>query len=331
MGVTRYKKIAIVYDWIDKWGGVERVLLTLHEMFPETEFYVSYYDPEKASWAKNLKIRTSFIQNLPKLIRGSRMASLPFYPYAFEAFNFSSYDLVISVTSSFAKSIITRPETLHICYLLTPTRYLWVSPDDYIKNRILRSFLSPYLTKLRNWDFIAAQRPDKIISISQTVAGRCKKYYQRESEVIFPPFDVDYWKNIKSQFPISPSTSSGSRAKSRDNFQTNFKFQITNSKKYYLVVSRLEPYKRVDLVIQLINLLVQSRQLNQQLIIVGEGSQLDKLRREAGENVTFLNKALRRYDVVKYELKHNSEKFGLKNVERYSKNKFAEKFSSFLK
>ena len=124
------KKIAIVYDWLDKWGGVERVLLTFHEMFPEADWFTSYVDEKKATWIydlrfKNSKIHTSFIQKLPSFIKNNRILSLPFYSYAFESFDFSHYDLVISITSSFAKGIITKPGTQHICYLLTPTRWLW--------------------------------------------------------------------------------------------------------------------------------------------------------------------------------------------------------------
>ncbi|PIP62486.1 glycosyl transferase, partial [Candidatus Roizmanbacteria bacterium CG22_combo_CG10-13_8_21_14_all_35_9] len=256
------KKIAIVYDWIDKWGGVERVLLTLHEMFPEATFYTSYFDSEKASWARDLRIETSFIQRLPKIIRGRRIVSLPLYPYAFESFNFNKFDLVISVTSSFAKSIITQPRTKHICYLLTPTRYLWSHQKDYFKKNIVNSY---YLEKLKDWDFITAQRPDKIISISETVKNRCNKYYHRKSEVIYPPFDIEYWKKI-----------------------SNLKSQMSNlnlkSKNYFLIVSRLEPYKKIDLAVKVFN------RLKDNLIIVGEGSEENNLRRISGKNIIFLSK-----------------------------------------
>ena len=197
--MTKPKRIAIVYDWIDKWGGVERVLLTLHKMFPEAVFYTSYFDSVKAGWAKDLKIKTSFIQKLPDFIKKSRIASLPFYPFAFESFNFNEFDLVISVTSSFAKSIITQPKTKHVCYLLTPTRFLWSHKKDYLNNRLVSYLVHGYLEKTKKWDYVAAQRPDKIISISQAVADRCLKYYKRRSEVIYPPFNIDYWREIKSK------------------------------------------------------------------------------------------------------------------------------------
>lgn len=260
-------RTAIVYDWVDKWGGVERVLLTLSEMFPQADWYTSYYDPEQAPWAKNLNFKTSFIQKLPSLIRKNRLLSLLFYPYAFESFNFSNYDLVISVSSSFAKSVITKPGTLHICYLLTPTRYFW-KPEMYF-GKLFRKLDNLIIRKFQSWDFVAAQRLDHIISISKTVNKRVKKFYKRDSEVIYPPFDPNYWQNIKSQIANSK-------------LQTNPKFQMLNAK-FYLVVSRLEPYKRVDLVVQLF------KHLNENLVIVGKGSMLVTLKRNAGKNVTFFS------------------------------------------
>ena len=253
-------KIAIVYDWFDKWGGVERVLLTLHKMFPKADFFSSYFDPQKASWACQFDIKTSFIQKLPKLIRESRIVSLPLYPFAFEAFDFSGYNLVVSVSSSFAKGVITKPKTVHICYLLTPTRFLWHQEKDYLSAGNQR-ILSPYIKYLKDWDQVSAQRPDYIISLSKTVADRCRRYYQRESEVIYPPFNEDKWSNIKNTNKIS---------------------NITKNK-YFLVVSRLEPYKKVDLVID-----VFSRLKDKYLIVVGKGSEEKKLKKIAGVNIQFL-------------------------------------------
>ncbi len=398
------KKIAIVYDWIDKWGGVERVLLTLHEMFPQAEFYTSYYDDKKALWAKDLNINTSFIQKLPKFIKGIRIASLPFYPYAFESFDFSGYDLVISVTSSFAKSIITKRGTRHICYLLTPTRFLWSQESDYFKNATIKSLLSPYLSTLRDWDYVAAQRPDQIISISQTVADRCKKYYKRDSTVIYPPFDISYWNNIKQNVILErPKGATRLPARQVESFMRMTK----DSQKYFLVVSRLEPYKKVGLVIETFKDLVTLPSMQRsskdgetdskyQLVIAGEGSKEQKLKQMAGKSVTFLSKltdeelgylythaealimpqeedfgyvsleaqffscpviaykkggaaetvrdgktgmffseqtekslkeALMQFDMVKYELKNSTKEFGIKNVERFGKEKFVKQFS----
>ncbi len=260
-------KIAIVYDWIDKWGGVERVLLTLREMFPEAVFYTSYYDSRKAEWAKDLNIKTSFIQKFPSFIKTNRILSFPFYPFAFESFNFTGFDLAISVTSSFAKSVITRPETKHICYLLTPTRYLWTDPEIYLGHGIKHTLLGPYLAYLKKWDFVAAQRPDKIVAISKNIQDRCQKYYKRESTVIYPPFDTESWAKIKNQ---------------KSKIKTTYQISNITNKKYHLVVSRLEPYKRVDIAVQTFN------RLGTLLVIVGQGSEEKRLKSAARKNVQFI-------------------------------------------
>lgn len=249
-------KTAIVYDWIDKWGGVERILLILHDLFPQAPFYTSYRNHQNSTWANKLLVRQSFIQKLPSFIKKHRPISVPFYPFAFESFNFSNFDLVISISSSFAKSVITRPETLHINFCLTPTRFLWHQKDLYVTSGVAKL----YLKYLRRWDQIAAQRPDQIISISKTVQKRVKEIYGRESDMIYPPFDIDYWNNIKK----------------------GMSFARTDLK-YYLIVSRLEPYKRVDLAVQTFHNLPEKK-----LIIVGKGTQKKKLKKSAPCNVQFL-------------------------------------------
>ena len=269
------KKIAIVYDWLDKWGGVERVLLTLYEMFPQAFFFTSYFDKEKASWAKDFKIKTSFIEKLPAFIKKSRFLSFPFYPLAFESFDFSEYDLVISITSSFAKGVIVKTPVKHIVYLLTPTRFLWVMPENYYLAGFKKLIISSYLNYLKKWDHACIQRADKIITISKTVHDRCQKYYQRESEVLYPPFDIKYWKNIKNQ--ISPSDSEGK--------MTNQNSKLIKMKEpFFLVISRLESYKKVDLVIKVFN------KRKENLVVVGEGSKEKKLKKIASKNITFLKK-----------------------------------------
>lgn len=278
-------KTAIVYDWIDKWGGVERVLLTMAKMFPKADFYTSYYDPEAAPWAKNLKIKTSFIQKLPNSIKKNRILSLPFYPYAFELFNFSGYDLVISISSSFAKSIITKPHTLHICYLLTPTRYFWLDTETYLDNPF-KQLGKIRLKKYQEWDCVAAQRPDQIISISKEVQQRVKKFYKRNSEVIYPPFDVEYWEKIK---------------------QGTLKIRQKDSK-FFIVVSRLEPYKKIDLAINVFN------KLKAKLIIVGKGTQMSKLKRLAGNNIEFHSDLS---DLELAKLYNNAEALVMPQVEEF--------------
>lgn len=277
-------KIAIVYDWIDKWGGVERLLLALHHMFPDAPFYTSYYDQKKAVWAKNIHIHESFMKRLPNVIKKNRILSIPFYPFAFETLDFNEYDIVISVSSSFAKGIITLPSTKHINICLTPTRFLWQHKNSYFTSKLL----DPYAAYLMRWDYDVAQRPDHIIAISKTVQIRIKETYHRDSEVIYPPFDSEYWKKINSEIshrhprPASPLEV----WRSGDRGSINIDSRLRRNDNYFLVVSRLEPYKNVELVLRLFK---QSKHRN--LIIVGDGTQFQSLQQYKSSNITFLKHA----------------------------------------
>ncbi len=248
-------KTAIVYDRVNKFGGAERVLLTLHEMFPDAPLYTSVYDEENASWAKVFpKIYTSFLQKIPFAKNNHELLGW-LMPLVFEQFDFGGYDLVISVTSEAAKGIITRPGTTHICYCLTPTRYLWSGYEEYFKNPILFFFSKPIIKYLRIWDKIAAKRPDKMITISTEVQKRIMKYYKRDSEIIYPPVS---------------------------DFLVNKNDATTIVKNYYLIVSRLVPYKKVDLAIRVFN------ENKKELYIVGTGSENSKLKSISKSNIKFL-------------------------------------------
>jgi glycosyltransferase involved in cell wall biosynthesis len=250
-------KVALVYDRVNKWGGAERVLLALHKMFPQAPLFTSVYNQEKAPWARVFKIKTSFLQNFPKAKTAHELYAF-LMPLAFESFNFDDYNLVISVTSEAAKGIITKPKTKHICYCLTPTRYLWSGYNDYFKSSLFKLLSKPAVSYLRSWDKIAAQRPDEYIAISTEVQKRIKKYYGRDSEIIYPPSEM-----------------------------ANGKWQMANSDKtgdYFLIVSRLTNfYKRVDIAIKACN------ELKLPLKIVGSGLDEEKLRRIAGSTVEFLS------------------------------------------
>lgn len=235
-------RTALVYDRVNKWGGAERVLLAFHEIFPEAPLFTSVYDAKNAPWARAFpKIHTSFLQKIP-FAKGNHELFPFLMPIAFESFSFDDYELVISVTSEAAKGIITKPGTRHVCYLLTPTRYLWSGYAGYFNNPVLRFFSKPVINYLRSWDKIAAERPDTVIAISTEVQRRIRKYYNRNSEVVFPPLTLETGR--------------------------------VNSKegKYYLVVSRLVPYKKVGLVVKAFN------KLKYPLVIVGKGSEEIKLR-----------------------------------------------------
>lgn len=181
------KRVALVYDWVGKWGGAERVLLTLHEMFPDAPLYTGVYDPILAPWAKVFpKIYAPKINFKHEWFPG-------LFPLIFESYNFDQYDLVISVSSFAAKGIITKPHTTHINYCLTPTRFLWSHYEQYSSELgVVGKFLTrPIFKYLKYWDKLASRRPDKIISISKTVQARVKKYYGLDSEVIYPPVNTD--------------------------------------------------------------------------------------------------------------------------------------------
>jgi len=264
------KKIAICYDWIDKWGGVERLLMTLSKMYPDATFYTSVYDEKKALWANSLRIKTSFLQRFPAFIKNNRVLSLLFYPIAFESFDFKKYDVVISVSSSFAKSVITLSPTKHVNICLTPMRFLWLFPQNY-SSKSLRFFAKPFITHLKKWDMIAAQRPDSMLSISKTVHERVKNIYDRDSTVIYPPFDTEYWKKINLELKTRNLIAA---------LDTKYKILST---KYFLVVSRLEPYKRVDLVLETFMQLSK-----QNLVVVGDGSLLKAYQKHASSNIQFV-------------------------------------------
>ncbi|PJC27959.1 glycosyltransferase family 4 protein [Candidatus Shapirobacteria bacterium CG_4_9_14_0_2_um_filter_39_11] len=247
-------KVALVYDRVNKIGGAERVLEALHEIFPDAPLYTAVYNPKTAPWAEKFNVIPSFLNKFPFAKRSHEV--YPWLtPLAFESFDFSEFEVVISVTSEAAKGIITKPKTLHICYCLTPTRYLWSGYEDYFKNEVFRFFTKPVVSYLRRWDKIAAQRPDVFVAISKNVQQRIKKYYGRDSEVIYPPVDIDKFPISNSQFPIG---------------------------EYFLIVSRLVPYKKVNIAIQAFN------KLGLPLKVVGTGREMGRLKRMAKKNIEFL-------------------------------------------
>ena len=257
-------KVALVYDRVNKWGGAERVLLALHEIWPDAPLFTGVYNPESAKWADVFEVKPSLIDKLI-FTRTRHELFAWLMPFGFENFLFDDYDLVISVTSAEAKGIITKPKTLHICYCLTPTRYLWSNEQQY-RNSIhpaIRWIADPVLAHLRKWDKVAASRPDDYVAISEYVSDRIKRYYNRDSVVIYPPVSILLEANSKGVNVTHPTG-----------------VQIKN---YYLVVSRLVKYKKVDLVIK------ACEQLKYPLVIIGTGSEKDYLQTLAGSNTTFIS------------------------------------------
>ncbi|MBI4099771.1 glycosyltransferase [Candidatus Microgenomates bacterium] len=246
-------KVALVYDRVNKWGGAESVLLALHDLWPEAPLYTSVYDKEATPWADVFDVRTSFLQKLPL-----PKTAHEYYPYlmgiAFESFDFDAYDLVISVTHEFAKAIITKPKTYHLCYCLNPVGYLWSGFHDYFlgKSDFFKAITAPLISYLRWYDGIVAQRPDQYLAISKTVQARIKKYYCRNSDVIYPPVNLSMEKTQKG------------------------------GDKFFLIVSRLAAEKRLDLAIAAFN------KLGWPLKIIGVGREGDRLKKKAKGNIKFL-------------------------------------------
>lgn len=253
------KKVALVYDRVNKWGGAERVLLSLHDLFPKAPLYTSVYNPKSAPWASVFDVRPSFLQQIPQATSRHELLA-PFMPMAFESFSFDEYDLVISLTSEAAKGIITKPRTHHLCYCLTPTRYLWSGYEDYFSHKTLRMLSASTVKYLKKWDKIASWRPDTIVAISKEVQKRIKKYYDRESDVIYPGLTLDFKQET------------GKQHSKKDNG-------------FFLIVSRLSKftkYKRIDLAIQAFS------ELKLPLKIVGGGSWEKDLKKMAGPTIEFL-------------------------------------------
>jgi len=247
-------KVALVYDRVNKFGGAEKVLIALHTLFPKAPLYTSVYSRKNADWAKIFKVRSSFLQRFT-FTHTIHEKLAPFMPFVFESFDFSAYDLVISVTSESAKGIVTHPPTRHLCICLTPTRYLWSGYKEYFSNTLYRALSYPVVMYLRHWDIQAASRPDIIVGISTAVQKRIQKYYKRSSELIFPP--VEFNTRIKKPKEVKKEP-------------------------FFLVVSRLVRYKRIDIAIRAAN------KLGKTLIVIGAGHEEENLKKIAGPTVTFL-------------------------------------------
>ena len=223
------KKIAIICDWIKDWWWAELVLAQLLEIFPYADIFTSVFWQEKNPIFKWRKITTSFIQYIPILNKSHKLA-LTLRPQVFESFDLSEYDIVISSSSAESKWVITKPNCLHICYCHTPTRYFWSHYHEYINymefgllNPVWKWLMPKLVNKLRKWDFVAAQRPDFFVANSLNTQNRIKKYYNRDSEVIYPCI--------------------------------NTKDFIFSDKKedYYLYLWRCIPYKKFDLIVDTFN------------------------------------------------------------------------------
>lgn len=255
-----WKRPALVHDWLTFRGGAEKVLEAVLDLLPGAPVHTLVHNPAlfEGSPIAKAEIRTSFLQRMPWAQRHYR-SYLPLMPMAIEQFDLAGHDLIISLSDAVAHGVLTAPDQFHVNYIFTPMRYAWPLYHDYLRAAGLvsgpRSWAARLLLhNLRLWDRLAADRVDHFIAISEWVARRVERYYRREAEVVYPPVDVDRFN------PISPRGS------------------------YYMTVSRLVPYKKVDLIVEAFN------QLDRPLLIVGEGPQEDRLKSMAGPNVELLGR-----------------------------------------
>jgi glycosyltransferase involved in cell wall biosynthesis len=249
-------RVAIVHDFLVNFGGAEQVTLTLSEMFPDAPIYTLLYHRRLDKLFPNKKIIVSPLQRWFETFHIPTKFLLPWMAGAIEGFNFSGYDLVISSNNSFAGGIITEPETVHISYCHSPTRYLWDAYHTYINEQRLpnlaKNVVRQMLHRLRIWDKLSAGRPSLYLANSVHVQKRIHKYYRRDSVVVYPPVDTN---------KISPKKSNAG---------------------YFLILSRLSNYKRIDLAVLACNA------LKLPLVIIGEGESRRGLERLAGSTIEFL-------------------------------------------
>lgn len=252
-------KIALVHDWLPFMGGAERVLTNFLDIYPNAPIYTTICNRSKMEGVlKDANIITSSLQKKNKEIENHRKL-FPFMMTAIESFNLNDYDIVLSDSSSVAKGAITRPDTMHICYCHSPMRYAWEFSHEYAgkmvgKGGIKAKLLSYFLTGVRLWDNASSDRVDYFIANSENVAKRIWKHYRRESVVIHPPVRCNL-------------------------------FNISNvDEDYFLIVSRLQEYKRIDLAIEVFN------KLGLPLVIIGDGPDREKLKKMAKGNIKFLGR-----------------------------------------
>ncbi|AJA46753.1 glycosyltransferase [Clostridium pasteurianum DSM 525 = ATCC 6013] len=251
-------KVALVHDWLTNMGGAERVVINFKEIYKDSPIYTTLYNPEKLDEElKNIDVRTSFLQNEKNLKKGHQ-SLLPFMPMAFESFDLNEYDIILSSSSSCAKGVVTNPNSMHVCYCHTPMRYGWEFYYEYANNwdmkKIKRNMLKYFINYIRVWDNVSSNRVDYFIANSQNVARRIWKHYRRESVVIHPP--------VRCKL-----------------------FNISDiDEDYFLILSRLVPYKKVDLAVKAFN------ELGLPLVVIGDGVERQKLESIAKDNIKFLGR-----------------------------------------
>jgi glycosyltransferase involved in cell wall biosynthesis len=293
-------RIALAHDYLIRMGGAERVLFQLHKLFPEAPIYTLLYDKEEmGGYFKNADIRVSFLQKFPRFFKNDQKHLLPFSPIAVETFDLRDFDLIISSSSAFAKAIITRPGTVHVCYCHSPAGFLW--DGGYLNQlrlgfirRCLAGFLIHYL---RIWDKSSSKRVDYFIANSKSTREKIKKYYRGEATVVYPPAPLadmnEFFESYRNQIFAGPR------------------------REYFLIVSEPALDQKIDLAVEAFN------KLKLPLVIMGSGSDFEKISRLAEPNIRFLG--WQREEIKKKYLKNctaficpGQNDFGMAAVEAMS-------------
>jgi glycosyltransferase involved in cell wall biosynthesis len=254
--MDKKRRVALVHDFLIGLGGAENVLGKIAEIYNESDVFTLISDKRilkypEFDWIRKKRVFSSFLQHFPKFLKNRKKWLLPFMPTAIETLDFRDYDLVISSSGAFSKGIVVKSKTLHICYMHSPLRYVWDWSHQYQEENNLKGgtkfFTRLFLNYLRLWDRASAMRPDYLIANSKYTQARIKKYYRRESQVIYPPVRV------------------------KD-------FKVTGkNQNYFLTVARLSAYKQIDILIEAFG------KLGLPLVIVGDGSQRKKLEKKIVE------------------------------------------------
>ena len=281
-------KVALVHDWLTGQRGGEKVLELFCEIFPEAPIFTLFHFPgSQIKSIEEKEIFTSFLQRMP-FIRRKYRSYLPLFPLAVELFDLQDFDMVISSSHSVAKGVIPRPDALHVCYIHSPVRYAWNQYFAYFSPQklgfISRKIIPFPIHKLRLWDESSSHRVDHFIANSRTTARRVQKYYRRQSDVIHPPADSDFFQPGDQQ------------------------------EDYFLIVSALVPYKKIDLAIQTFN------QNGKTLKIVGQGPEYKRLKKISKANIQFLgsideDSLLKAYQRARALIMPGEEDFGINALE----------------
>ncbi len=251
------KKVALVHDFLVSFGGAERVLQELSEMFPEAPIFTLFFDEKKAQEIlPDRKVQASFLQKFPKFLKKRYRFLTPFFPVAVETMDFREYDLVISSSGAWTKGIVTKLNTIHVSYIHSPMRFVWDYNEKYLEDEKKRKGIIArcFLSYLRIWDKMAAERPDYLLANSIYTQKRIKKYYRRNSHLVYPPVSL---------------------GEGSENFSGK-------NKDYFLTVSRLSPYKNIDKIVKAFN------KLELPLVVIGEGRQKKYLETIANKNIKIL-------------------------------------------